>query len=77
MHDFSFKKKHFVNEMNFNRRLYIQYKGSLLLCSIDRTGQEQSEFLKFKEPKNRFQGIISASICSLAGRMTTLFLLGS
>jgi hypothetical protein len=31
----------------------------------------------FKEPRNRFQGINSASLCSLAGGTITLFLLGS
>jgi hypothetical protein len=33
-----------------------------------RHGNLSPNFLKFKEPKNRFQGINSASLCSLAGR---------
>ncbi len=34
-------------------------------------------FLHFKEPRNRFQGIDSSSLCSLTGGTTILFLLGS
>jgi hypothetical protein len=30
--------------------------------------KSEPEFLNFKEPKNRFQGINYASLCSLAGR---------
>jgi Niemann-Pick C1 protein len=41
-----------------------------------RESAEPEFFKTFKEPKNRFQGINSASLCSLT-RTTTLFLLGS
>jgi hypothetical protein len=34
-------------------------------------------FETFKDDRYRFQGIVSASLCSLAGRYETLFLLGS
>jgi hypothetical protein len=42
------------------------------------TGPEPEFFKTFKEPKNRFQGIDSARLCSLAGQydnpIPTLFL---
>jgi hypothetical protein len=34
----------------------------------DQDSCPETEFLNFKEPKNRFQGNNSASLCSLAGR---------
>ncbi len=37
----------------------------------------EPEFLNFKEPRKRFQGINSASLCSLSGRYDNLFLFGS
>jgi hypothetical protein len=40
-------------------------------------GSRSRDGKTFREPKNRFQGIDSASLCSLAAGTTTLFPLGS
>jgi hypothetical protein len=43
--------------------------GSRMPCLIKTLIlKAEPEFLTFKEPRNRFQGINSASPCSLAGR---------
>ncbi len=36
--------------------------------TLNTTEAEEQEFLTFMEPRNRFQGVNSASLCGLAGR---------
>ncbi len=64
--------------------LFVFTTHSVWMANRDLPTENQSiniglspNFYTFKEPNNRFQGINSASLCSLAGRYDNLFLLGS
>ncbi len=48
--------------------LYVAQRRVQGSKGIDSGPQQSPNFKKFKEPKNRFQGTKSASLCILAGR---------
>ncbi len=58
--------------IQINKYLFDHFKGPILQiisCAVSSsTTNLEPEFLNFLGPKNRFQGINSASVCSLAGR---------
>ena len=61
------------------KKLHILIDFRSILAEIKTAKNSEPEFLNFfKEPKNRFQGINTASLCSPAGRnnnpIPTLFL---
>ncbi len=52
-------------------------KISLALTERGTKKETEPVFPTFKEPRNRLQGIDSASLCRMRAGTTTLFLLGS